>query len=68
MGFSVRWCVELEESIEYYSHGWRNGVWPGLHAKLRGRNHTRDSQLFRCVDEALSAFWCVITTMPFFVN
>ena len=24
---------------------------------LRGRNHTRDSQLFRCVDDALSAFW-----------
>ena len=26
MGFSVRWCVELEESIEYYSRSWRNGV------------------------------------------
>ena len=26
MGFSVRWCVELELSIVYYGHGWRNGV------------------------------------------
>ncbi len=61
MGFSVRWCVELELSIEYFGHGRRNGVRPGLHSKQRGRNHTRDSQLFRCVDDALSAFWCAIT-------
>ena len=27
MGFSVRWCVESELSIEYSGIGWRNGVW-----------------------------------------
>ncbi len=52
MGFSVRWCVELEESIEYSDVGWQSGVWPGLRSKQRGRNHTKDSLLFRCVDDA----------------
>ena len=32
----------MEESIEQYSHGWRNGVWLGLHSKQRGRNHPGD--------------------------
>ena len=36
MGFSVRWCVELELLIEYSGVGWRNGAWLCGDATTRG--------------------------------
>jgi len=59
MGFSVRWRVESGLSIEYSGIGWQNGVWHRSTSKPWGRNDTSDRRLFRCVDDALSAFWCI---------